>query len=245
MKQLLIVLATALPSMLFSQFYIEKSGAQISYGRSAIDIDVQTSFGQISEQSYGHQFNLGYDFYYSLSRRFSIGSGLLLQTTAHEFDSQTYLLNDENRKLSLDKISSTHLTVPLNLMVRTHIANSCVTFVSFGVNQKLQVLNKQDFTYEEMHDGTLSQRNANNYDSKNWKPSYGGMDIELGFGNFWYVPSLDIQCSIQPKINIYTYKPALEITEMPDSYIHKSYTDIYTSFRFEFAVYKTLDNLLY
>ena len=235
-----------------SQIKAEKIGLVLS-SKKAIQSYNNNHHTYLSKEDYLMN-RLGGRISFALNCRFSFDTGLYFDHhninlvadgrrrlfTRSRGKTGVELRSTSERKNHLINHSLVNTTIPLNIMYRTFISKSCVTYLRLSYNHSFNIYESEEYADEFILDDILNKRETPSLNADSFGFNYFGSDIEFAFGNFWNLDKLDAHLCIEPTITLLSKRTRNNSIEDPGLVLFDKHQNAFSAIGFEVMLYKNL-----
>lgn len=191
---------------------------------------------------------------FGLNCRFSFDTGLyldhhninLISKAGKELFSQSK--SEDGLELRSTSLKKNHLTnhamvnttIPLNLMYRTFVSNSCVTYLRLSYNHSFNFYESERYADEFVLSDVLNKQETPSLNADSFGFNYFGSDIEFAFGNFWNLKKLNAHLCIEPTITLLSKRTSNHAIEDHGLVLYDKHQNAFSAIGFEVMLYKNL-----
>jgi len=151
------------------------------------------------------------------------------------------LRNITEQNSFLESHTMLNTTIPFNIMFRTYISNSCVTYLRLSYNHSFNIYESEDYSDVYSGDDLFLKTQKNELDSEAFGFKYYGSDVEFAFGNFWNLKKLNAQLCIEPTITLVSNRTQNTAIEDPSLVLYDKHQRAFSAIGFEVMLYKNLN----
>ncbi len=169
-----------------------------------------------------------------------ISSGGKELFTRSKSDTGLELRNTSQEINHLTNHTLVNTTIPFNLMFRTFISKSCVTYVRLSYNHSFNIYESEKYADEFVLTDVLNKEITPSMNGESWGFNYFGSDIEFAFGNFWNLDKLNAHLCIEPTITLLSRRTSNHAITDPGLVLYDKHQNAFSAIGFEVMLYKNL-----